>query len=138
MKSPFDIAVIFAIVGLIVVTIGFGITAVEDLGANSGNVSLYDDVETRLSADTGLYGTSVEASKVIDPEDNTTTEASEESIITQGLQSLRSLGSTYKSVEATMQEGSSILGIPEIYWEVMAAVMIIMIFVIIYTWARGR
>lgn len=139
LKSPFDIVVAFAIISMVVVTIGFGIASIEDQGAVTGNTTFFSDVETDVYSSTGLKGTSDEASKVIDPSDNpVTAEATEEGIITQGLQSLRSIGSTYKSVERVMKDGTSLLGIDAIYWNIIAYTLIIIIFVIIYTWARGR
>lgn len=140
LKSPFDIAVVFAIMALVVVTIGFGIESVEDQGANVNNKSsFFSNVEANVYSSTGLKGTSDEASDVIDPSDNpVTVEATEEGIITQGLQSLRSVGSTYNSIKSSMSEGTAILGVDPIYYTVVTFTLVIILFVIIYTWARGR
>lgn len=140
LKSPFDIVVVFAIMALVVVTIGFGIESVEDAGANVNNkTSFFSNVESNVYSSTGLKGTSDEASDVIDPSDNpVTVEATEEGIITQGLQSLRSVGSTFNSIKSSMSEGTAILGIDPIYYTVVMFTVVIIMFVIIYTWARGR
>lgn len=140
LKSPFDIAIVFAIMALVVVTIGFGITSVEEQGAITGNkTTFFSNVENNVYNSTGLYGTSTEASDVIDPSgEPVQSDVSEESIITQGLQSLRSVGSTYSSVRSALTEGQGILGIDPVYVSVVTFTLIIIIFVIIYTWARGR
>ena len=138
-KSPFDIVIIFAIIAVIVITVGFGIDSIETQGANVGNKVFFSSIENDVYNSTGLKGTSDEASDVIDPSSNpVTAEASEESIITQGLQSLRSIAATYKSVEKVMKDGTAELGINAIYWNILAFTLIIIMFVIIYTWARGR
>jgi len=140
LKSPFDIVIVFAIMALVVVTIGFGITNIEDRGGTMGNKThFFSDIKDDVYANTGLKGTSDEASDVIDPSDEpVAVEASEEGIITQGLQSLRSVGGTYNSVKSALTEGTAILGIDPIYLSVVTFTLIIIIFVIIYTWARGR
>lgn len=140
LKSPFDIVVVFAIASLVIVTIGFGITYAEEQGANTNNKTyFFSDVETNIYASTGLKGTSDEASDVIDPSDNpVTVEATEEGIITQGLQSLRSVGSTFNSIKDVMNDATKILGISEVFVSVITFTLIIIMFVIIYTWARGR
>ena len=139
LKSPFDIAVVFAIFALVVVTVGFGIESIGDSGAVTQNTTFFSNVESDVYASTGLKGTSDEASDVIDPSDEpVTVEATEEGIITQGLQSLRSVGSTYNSIKSSMSEGTAILGIDPIYYTVITFTLIIILFVIIYTWARGR
>lgn len=140
LKSPFDIAIVFAIMALVVVTIGFGIESVEKTGANVGNKSsFFSNVKGNVYNSTGLYGTSKEASDVIDPSGQAVTvEATEENIITQGLQSLRSVGGTYNSVKNVLTQGTSILGLDRVYVSVITFTLIIIIFVIIYTWARGR
>lgn len=142
LKNPYDIVIIFAIIALVVVTVGFGIESVDELGANVGNTQnqeFFTNVASDVNASTGLKGTSDEATDVIDPTDNPlTAEATEEGIITQGLQSLRSIGGTYKSVEKVMKDGTGQIGINPIYWTVIASTLIIIMFVLIYTWARGR
>lgn len=142
LKTPFDIVIVFGIIALVVITVGFGIESVEELGADIGseqNQAFFTNIEDDVRSAEGLKGTSDEASDVIDPTDSpVTAEASEEGIITQGLQSLRSIGGTYKSVEKIMKDGTAQLGIPSIFWEVVAGILIIIIFVLIYTWARGR
>lgn len=139
LKSPFDIVIVFSITAVIVLTMGFGITSIESLGASTGNTTFFSGIEADVLNSTGLKGTADEATDVIDPSDDPlTAEASEEGIITQGLQSLRSVGSTYKAVENVMKEGTAELGIDSIYWQIASFTLIIIIFVIIYTWARGR
>jgi len=139
LKSPFDIAVVFAIFALVGVTVGVGIESIGDSGAVTQNTTFFSNVESDVYASTGLKGTSDEASDVIDPSDEpVTVEATEEGIITQGLQSLRSVGSTYNSIKSSMSEGTAILGIDPIYYTVITFTLIIILFVIIYTWARGR
>lgn len=140
LKSPFDIAVVFSIMALVVLTIGFAIESVEENGGNVGDKTyFFDNVETNVLNATGLKGTSDEASDVIDPSDNPVLDdPTEENIIQQGLQSLRSVGSTYSSVRQTLSEGTGILGIDAVYYTIIIFTLVIILFVIIYTWARGR
>ena len=140
LKSPFDIVVVFSILALVVVTVGFGITSVENQGAETANkTSFFSGVKDDVYATTGLKGTTDEASDVIDPSDQAVTvEATEEGIITQGLQSLRSVGSTFNSIRKALNEGTAILGIDPVYISIVVFTLIIIMFVIIYTWARGR
>lgn len=137
--KPQDVAIFFALIAAVVVTMGFGITSVVEQGANAGDTTFFSDVKGEVTATTGLKGTADEASKLIDPSsEQVQTEASEEGIITQGLQSLRSIGGTFNSVKNTVTQGGNVIGIDPIYVALLISTMLIIFFVLVYTWARGR
>lgn len=140
LSKPYDIVVVFAIMAAVIVTIGFGINSAESLqSADVGDKAFFSGVTNNINSTSGLYGTSQEASSILDPEgQNQQLETDQDSIITQGLQSLRSLSSTYKSVEAALFSGSNILGVDPIYINLLMFTLIIIIFVLVYTWARGN
>ena len=139
LDRPQDFVIMFMIVALVVVTAGFGVQSVEYQGATTNSVTFFDDVKGDVTSTTGLKGTADEASDVIDPSDQALqSEVSEENIITEGLQSLRSIGGTLQSTRNAMTESGSILSIDPIYISTVVFTMIIILFVLIYTWARGR
>lgn len=139
LDKPQDVAIMFALIAFVVVTMGFGIASIEEQGAYTDNTTFFSDVKGEVTATTGLKGTADEASKIIDPSsDQVQTEATEEGIITQGLQSLRSIGGTFNSVKSTVTDGGKIIGLDPIYISIFIFTILIMFFVIVYTWARGR
>lgn len=138
-NRPQDMVIMFAIMAAVIVTVGFGIQGVEEQGATTNNVTFFSDVKGEVTSTTGLKGTADEASDVIDPSDEAVqSEATEEGIITQGLQSLRSIGGTFGSVRSTVTDGGKIIGLDPIYINLLVFTLVIILFVLIYTWARGR
>jgi len=130
LNKPQDIVIMLAIIAAVFITVGFGITSIEEQGANINNNTFFSDISTDISSETGIQSTAASASNVLDPSNQTvTSEASEENIITQGLASLRSVSATYKSVEKIGYRSTNMLSIDPIY---------ITLFIITYTWVRGR
>lgn len=143
LKRPFDIAVILCIFGLVIVTVGYG---VESVASNNDALNISDekmayftaaDNTLRSNDDTYLKGTADQATESLSGEESQT-ETSQENFIVSGFNSMLALGKTYKAVESLADEGTSIVGIPEIYLMSVISVLIIMLMVITYTWVRGN
>ena len=137
-NKPHDLVWIFGIAALAIVTMGFGIQSVT----SGYGVSIGDDIsffhDTNESLTTGDFKKTGDAAteSLSGDEGQSSIEALTE-FLTQGAQSLKAVGQTYKSVESTMKEGSKILGLDPIYWMTIATAIIITMFVVIYTWIRG-
>jgi len=139
LNKPQDIVIMFAIMAFVIVTIGFGIESIEEQGATTNDVSFFTNVEGEVTSTTGLKGTADEASNVIDPSDEALqSDNDEEGIIKQGLQSLNSISSTYSAVRNTATDGGSIIGLDSVYVNILMFTLIIIFFVLVYTWARGN
>ena len=142
LKRPFDIAVILGIFGLIIVTIGFGVTSAIStntaLNISEEKLSYFDEAEATLRNNdtTYLKGSTDTATDALSGEEDTT-ETSQENFIVSGFNSMLALGKTWKAVESLADEGTRLAGIPEIYLMVVVGIMIIMLMVVIYTWIRG-
>ena len=143
LKRPYDIAVILGLLGLVIVTIGFGVQSVIEtntaLNVSQDKLSYFDNAENilRNNDSTYLKGTSDEATSALSGEEETS-DTSQENFIVSGFNSMLALGKTYKAVEDLADEGTRLVGIPEIYLMVVVSILIIMLMVVTYTWVRGN
>lgn len=138
LNKPYDLAVIFAIIAVIVVTIGFGVNSViTDFGVDA-DTTYFDNVESQVTSSTGLKGTSDDASEGITGDEGATEDASEDSILVGAFKSLLKLGQTYKLVEDSMDEGFAEIGIDPIYIIIVMSTVIIIFAVTLYSFFTGR
>ena len=137
LSKPFDIVVIFALMVGIIATIQFGVTAVIDSGATVGDTSFFTTANDTIDDGSFFKGTVDNATEPLSGQEGSTQQDSEQNILTQGLQSLRDISLTYKATEKVLNEGTSTLSIPPVYLTLVTGVIIIIMFVLVYTWARG-
>lgn len=139
-SKPFDIVIIFALISAVIVTVGFGVASLEDQGAtiSDDEKQLFVITQQQVSNATGFKGTVDDATTAIGTEEGQGGEEDEGNIVTRGYESLKNLYKTYKAVEKIGTEGTGKLPIDPIYWNLAIGCMIIMVFVVIYTWVRGR
>lgn len=137
-SKPSDIAIIFAVFALVIVTIGFGVQSVIDNQNVSVNNSFYSNVKLRVTDTNGLKGTANDLSTGLAGQEGSSNEPSEESILVAGFNSIRKLGKTYRIMGDSLSEGGQILGIDPIYWVIFTSTLLISFGVVMYTWLRGR
>ena len=138
-NKPYDLAYIVGIFGLIIITIGFGITSAVDFGAETNNkVGFYTGVYNNISSESGFKGSADEATLALTGEAGVSEQITEDSVILNGFQSLISLGKTYKTLESSLTISTGYLGIDPIYWLVITGLILITFAVVLYTWVRGK
>lgn len=139
LSKPYDIVIIFALVAAVVITVGFGLSDVQNAGANTGTANnFFNNVNDTVYSEDYFYGTTEASGSVLDGSEGSGSEPSEENIITEGYNSLRKITGTYKAFRNALSDGSGSLGIDPVYLTLVTGVIIVIMFVLIYTWARGR
>lgn len=137
-SSPRDVAIIFAVFALVIITVGFGVQSVIDNQDVEVNNSFYNNVKLRVTDASGLKGTADDMSSGLAGQEGSSNDPSEESLLVAGFNSIRKLGKTFKIMENSLSEGTGILGIDSIYWVIFTSVLLISFAVVMYTWLRGR
>lgn len=136
--KPSDIAVIFAIFALVVVTVGFGVQSVVDNQDVEANTSFYSNVKVRVTGEEGLKGAADDLSEGLEGQAGGSDTPSEEGILIGGFNSIRKLGKTFGIMKDSLGEGTTALGLDPIYWVLFTSVLLISFAVVMYTWLRGR
>ena len=137
-SRPQDIAIIFAILAGVVITIGFGIESINARQNATIDTSYFDAVYGRVNSSTGLKGSADTVSGGLIGEEGASTDTSEEGILVKGFNSILALGKTYKAASDSLSTGTGWLGIDPIYWILFTSVMLLSFGVVMYTWIRGR
>lgn len=137
-NNPTDVVVLFSIFALVIVTVGFAITDIESQGVSTGDTTLFTQVESNVNSGDGLKGSADQASDVIDPSDEQSPDSNEESLITQGLQSLKQIGSSFQAFRSALTSMQISLGIPSVLIDIVIYTLIVAFFVVIYAWFRGK
>lgn len=137
-SNPTDVVVLFSIFALVIVTVGFAITDIESQGVSTGDTTLFTQVESNVNSGDGLKGSADQASDVIDPSDEQSPDSNEESLITQGLQSLKQIGSSFQAFRTALTSMQISLGIPSVLIDIVIYTLIVAFFVVIYAWFRGK
>lgn len=137
--KPHDIAMIFAIFALVVVTVGFGLQSVVDRqNVTEVDTSFYTNVQLRVNSTQGLKGAADDVSTGLTGQEGASVTPSEESILLSGFNSVLRLGKTFRAMSDSLSEGGALLGIDPIYWLIFTSLMLITFGVVMYTWIRGR
>ena len=137
LKSPLDLVWIFAIFGLVIVTIGFGVSDVVNEFSLTEDQSYFTSIEAQLNSSEGLQGTASRAGDTIGGEGEDRDE-NDVDIITGGYNTMKGLGKVFSLSKNAMTDTSVKLGIPAIYWQIISAALLISFFVVLYTWIRGK
>jgi len=139
LNKPTDIVVMFALIGVLFGVIGLAVTEITEQGITTGNTQIFADISGDINSTDGLLKTANSSSNVIDPSDDQNLgQTTEESFLFKGLQGLKDLGATYKSFENALTQGQRVLSIPQFITSAFLSVIIVALFVVIYTWWRGR
>lgn len=137
-NKPYDLPIMFAIFALVIVTVGFGVSSVNNIQNKSVDASYFESVESSVTSSTGLKGAADDMSEGITGDEGASEEPSEENIIIQGFKSVLKLGKTFVQMTDALDEGLTELGIDPIYVTVVSGVLIIVFGVVLYTWLRGN
>ena len=137
LKSPADLVWMFAIFGLIVITIGFGVSDVISHSDDTIDESYFTTIEGNLNSSSGLQGASSRVSDTLGAEGEGG-EESETGLLTEGYHTMQGLGQVWALTKNAMQETSNEINIPPIYWQVLSTLLIISFFIVLYTWLRGK
>lgn len=137
-SKPQDIVIIFALFALVVVTVGFGISSVENNQNVTVDTSFYENVHNRVNSTNGLKGTADSVSSGLIGQEGSTEETSESGILVKGFNSLLAVGKAYKITDTSINEATGLLGIDPIYWIIFSSVLLISFAVVMYSWIRGR
>lgn len=137
-SRPQDIAIIFALFALVVITIGFGVQSIEDNQNVTVDNSFFQNVTYGVESSSGLKGSSDDVSAGLIGQEGASTTPSEESILLTGFNSILKLGKTFKTMSGALMEGVTMLGVPLVYWILFTSIILISFAVVMYTWIRGR
>lgn len=137
-NRPYDLAVIFAIFALVVVTFGFFIDGVNDYYDEDGDTSYFETVESTVTDSTGLKGAADDMSEGITGEEGASEDTSEEGIIIRGFKSVLKLGKTFTGMLDALDEGLTAIGVDPIYLTIVGSTLLIIFGVVLYTWIRGN
>lgn len=136
LRQPYDLAVIFAIISIIVVTAGFGVQSVINKQNVTTDQSFFTNVRAQINGTHGLEQTSVDVSGGLTGDVGASVETSEESILVNAFYSILTLGSTWGLVTQTVGEGIQILGIDPVYWIIITSTILIIFGVVLFSWIR--
>lgn len=138
-NKPYDIVVIAALFVAVIATIGFGIEGAITQGAvvDSNSRGFFNSTNDFTNA-SYFGGTTSDASGAIVGAEGSSDESSSIlDLINRGLNALLGIGKTYSYTKESLNQAQSVLPIPDIYITLVIGTLIIILMVIIYTWARG-
>ncbi len=135
---PQDLAAIFAVFALVVVTIGFGISGAVDNYNYTGDVSFYQNVSGRVTDASGLKGSADSVSEGLIGQEGASEIPSQEGILLQGFNSIRQIGANFQIMSDSLSEGVLFLGIPVIYWTIYTSILLLSFAVVMYNSIFGR
>lgn len=136
--KPFDLAIVFGIFALVVVTALFGLESVSSKQGIEGNTSFFTAVENNINSNNGLHGTAADLSSGVTGQEEAGTTVSEDSLLTDAFNRMRDLGKTWLIVEDSLDELTKVLPIDPIYILTVTSMLLIAFVVVLYTWLRGR
>jgi hypothetical protein len=134
--KPNDIAVIFAIFALVIVTVGFGVTSIIDQQQTVVDNSYFTSVQVGVTGEEGLKGAADSMSTGLSGTAGTSNTPSTDNILVSGFNSMLRLGKTFRVMSDSLMTGTTILGIDPIYWMMFTSVLLISFAVVMYTWLR--
>lgn len=138
MEKPYDLAVMFGLFALVILTVGFAVTDINTFTNTTHETTFFDSVASRVNTSTGLKGTADSSASGLTGEVGSSEEATEESFLLKGFQSLLNLGQTWALVENSLDEAVETLGINPVYIIIITSILVIAFAVTTYTWLRGR
>ena len=138
LDKPYDLAVMFGIFALIVITVGFGVTNINTFTNSTHDESFFTNVENNVTSAKGLKGASDSSGTGLAGEVGSSETITQDSFIAKGFQSLLTLGQTWNLVESSMDEATDTLGINPIYITIITSILLIAFAVTLYTWLRGN
>ena len=89
MTRPLDIAMIFGIFALVIVTMGFGIESVMDFQNYEGDDSFFKNVSSRVSGAEGLKGSADASTTALTGQEGASDLPSQDGIVLQGFNSIK-------------------------------------------------
>jgi len=137
LSKPQDLAVMFGIFALVIVTVGFALTDINSMVTTDYNNTYFSTIEERVESETGLQGAKDNSAEGLTGEEGSSEEASETGIILQGIKSLRTLGQTWAIVQESADESIDSLSLNPIYLTIIIALITISFAVVIYAYIRG-
>jgi lipopolysaccharide export LptBFGC system permease protein LptF len=138
LTRPSDFAWIFIVFASIMLVAMFGLDSVTEYQGNNQTESLFTSINNSILNSTGLKGAADDQRSALVTQEGSGDGTSVDNFIIESFNSLRSLGKTYVIMEQSIQESSSALGIPVIFWVLLSAGLLITFAVILYTWIRGQ
>ena len=137
LDKPYDIAVMFGIFALIIVTVSFAVSDINTLVAVDHNDTFFSSAYSRVNSSTGFKGLSDEAAEGLSGTEGGGDDVTQESFILKGINSLLTLGQSWAIMEESLDDASDQLTIDPIYITVLIGLLVIAFAVTLYTWIRG-
>lgn len=135
--KPQDLAIMFGVFALIVVTVGFAVADINDKVTTDHNDTYFTTINSRVTSQEGFKGISDSSGSSLTGEEGSDETPTTDNFILQGIDSLRSLGQSWAIVKTTAEESNSALKLDPIYITVLIGLLIISFAVVIYAYIRG-
>ena len=140
-NKPSDIAIIFGIFGLVVVTGLFGIQSVNfytNQTANEENIKFYTYVNDNITGEDGLKGAADDTTEALTGKEGfSLTELLTDNFVVRGFNSLVNLGKIFTSSNQALEIGAEQLALDPIYITIIVAILLIVFVVVLWTWLTG-
>ncbi len=137
-SKPTDMAIIFAIFALVVVTFGFGITSVESNQNYTGDTTFFTNVSARVQTADGFKGSADEVSEGLVGQEGASNLPSEEGILVQGFNAVRQIGQNFQIMSASLNDAGIFLGIPTFYIVIFTGVLVFAFAVVMFSFIFRR
>lgn len=134
-NKPSDIALMFGVFALVLITVGFGIDSIAVNQNVTANTNVITYVQLGVNSSLNQSAVAVTGSLINTPGLTDTT--SQENIFVRGFNSVLNIGSILDTMITNIQQFGAEFGINAIYFNIAIAILIITFAVITYTWFRG-
>ena len=137
MDRPQDLAWMFIIFALIVITFGLGITSINDIHDAGEDETFFTKISDDSQGSDGVVGASTAQQAALGGEEESGSQTTQEGFILKSWQAMRDLGKTFGIMDQAINEAQQELDIPGYFWVLVSAGLLITFAVILYTWLRG-
>ena len=138
LDKPQDLAWMFIIFSLVVVTFGFGLASVNDLQSADRDTSFFDSIKDNVTSERGLKGAADDQQGALIGGVGAGDSPTITNFIVQSFASLRDLGKTFGIVQDSLRQSGGMFGLDPIYWTLIVSGLLISFAAVLYTWLRGK
>ncbi len=138
LDKPQDLAWMFIIFALVIVTFGFGLESINKLQDANRDTSFFDSVRDNATSERGLKGAADDQEDALSASVGAGDSPTVTNFIVQSFESLRNLGKTFSIVQDSLRTSGGMFGLDTIYWTLIVSGLLISFAAVLYTWLRGR
>jgi hypothetical protein len=137
-NRPTDMAFIFAIFAMVMITVGYGVTSVM----NQQNASIDSDAQNYFNKlknnDLQAFGNNTnDINNALVAQEGQSDSPTEENILVRGFNSMLSIGRSFTLVTESLDYIATKTGIPDEFVVIIGGLLIMTLAVVTYSWLRG-